>query len=400
MNHKPALFLILLLFALSIHAEETLRFSGFATLGASWLSTSDVDFAPNVQPKGPGRSQAIDFGLDSRVGGQIDLQLNDALQVTVQGVIQRQPERNYKPALSLAHLRWQALDSLTLRIGRMQDNSLLASEYRLANLPNPWIRPPPEVYGVIPLIHEDGLDANWQTPLAGGNLDFTISLSQGDYTAPRSNHAGVDSVEVRRTKRLVARWQSGNWLAKASWGERKISYDPVSLQSALQTITTLDKRAGDQLVMKDTPLQTWTAGISYDSDTWLFMSEWARSRSVSAYADAEGAYFTLGRRFGKTMPFFGMATRNTGSSRIHSNNAVAEAIICTVFEGQRRKNVSLTLGLNHALQPNLILRSQIDFICSANTSSGPPSYENHASQYNFRDPSREHLITVGMDFIF
>jgi hypothetical protein len=247
MNLKPSIFLILWLFVLSVHAEDRLRFSGFGSLEASWLSTNEVDFAPNVQAKGPGRSQEIDFGLDSRLGGQIDLQLHDALQVTVQGVIQRQPERNFKPAISLAHLRWQALDSLVFRFGRMQDNSLLASEYRLANLPNPWVRPPPEVYGVIPLIHEDGLDANWLIPFAGGNLDFTVSLSHGDYTAPRDNQAGVDSVEVRRTKRLVARWQSGNWLAKASWGEREISYAPTSLQPAIKTITTLDKNAGEQV---------------------------------------------------------------------------------------------------------------------------------------------------------
>ena len=400
MIYRHLLILTLLFAVLNAQADERLRLSGFGTLGSAWFSNDTADFAPNIQPIGPGRSKTLDWGLDSRLGGQADFELTDHLQFTLQGVIQRQPGRDYKPQVSLAHLRWQPLENLSLRLGRMQDNSFLASEYRLANLPNPWVRPPPEVYGLIPLIYEDGLDASWRQAIGGGHFDLSLSLGRGDYRVARSNQSGLENVDIRQSQRLVARWQGGNWQAKASYGTRQLSYAPADLQPAINAVAGIDPASGAQLAIKNSDLETWTVGLAYDSEDWLVMAEWARRKSVSAFADADGAYLLAGYRFAQAMPYVGIARRATGGGSVSSSQPLAAAIINEIYAGQEHKNITLTLGLNVALTPMLILRSQIDFIRPADNTWGAGPYTNHAPDYNYQHPPGERLISLSADFIF
>ena len=400
MIRRDLLTLAILIAALDVHADERVQFSGFGTLGTAWFSNDEADYSPNIQPIGPGRSKTIDWGLDSRLGGQADIALSENLQLTIQGIIQRQPSRNYTPQISLAHFRWQAAEKLSIRIGRTQDNSLLASEYRLANLPNPWSRPPPEVYGLIPLIYEDGLNANWHQDIGSGRLDISLSFGRGDYNVARSNESGLEPVDIRQSQRLVARWQAGNWQAKASYGTRLLTYAPAALQPAINAVASIDPASGAQLAIKNVAVQTWALGLAYDSDDWLFMAEWARRQSVSAFADASGAYLLAGYHFGKTMPFLGIARRMTDSGSVSSQQPMAAAIIDEIYASQVRKNITLSLGLNYAFNASLILRSQIDFIRAGDNTWGSGPYQNHAPDYNHQHPPRERLISVGMDFIF
>lgn len=400
MTRRHLFIFTLLLVALNTQADERLHLSGFGTLGAAWFSNEETDFSPNIQPVGPGRSKTIDWGLDSRLGGQADIELSKSLQITLQGIIQRQPGRDFKPQISLAHLRWQPIENLSLRLGRVQDNSFLASEYRLANLPNPWVRPPPEVYGLIPLIYEDGLDASWKQAIAGGHLDISLSLGRGDYKVARSNEPGLEQVNISQSQRLVARWQGGNWQAKASYGTRQLSYGPAALQPAIDAVASIDPASGAQLAIKDVALQTWTLGLAYDTDDWLFMAEWAQRQSVSAFADASGAYLLAGYRFGPAMPYAGIARRVTNGASVSSQNPLAAAIIDEIYACQERKNITLTIGLNYALTSTLILRSQIDFIRPDDNSWGAGPYNNHAPEYNYQHPPRECLISLSVDFIF
>jgi hypothetical protein len=97
MIYRYLLTLSLLVAALNALADERLQLSGFGTLGSAWFSNDTADFSPNTQPIGPGRSKTIDWGLDSRLGGQADIEFTNHLQFTLQGIIQRQPGRDYKP---------------------------------------------------------------------------------------------------------------------------------------------------------------------------------------------------------------------------------------------------------------------------------------------------------------
>jgi len=72
MTRRHLFIFTLLLVALNTQADERLHLSGFGTLGAAWFSNEETDFSPNIQPVGPGRSKTIDWGLDSRLGGQAD----------------------------------------------------------------------------------------------------------------------------------------------------------------------------------------------------------------------------------------------------------------------------------------------------------------------------------------
>ncbi len=172
------------------------------------------------------------------------------------------------------------------------------------------------------------------------------------------------------------------------------------MQPAINAVASIDPASGAQLAIKNSDLETWTVGLAYDSEDWLVMAEWARRKSVSAFADADGAYLLAGYRFAQAMPYVGIARRATGGGSVSSSQPLAAAIINEIYAGQEHKNITLTLGLNVALTPMLILRSQIDFIRPADNTWGAGPYTNHAPDYNYQHPPGERLISLSADFIF
>ncbi|HLP30866.1 MAG TPA: hypothetical protein VK150_05855, partial [Geothrix sp.] len=77
---------------------------------AARSSERNADFTLNiVQPKGPGFTRSTDFGSDSRVGLQVDLQMSQRFSAVVQGISERRYDDSFDPILSMAHLKFQAL---------------------------------------------------------------------------------------------------------------------------------------------------------------------------------------------------------------------------------------------------------------------------------------------------
>jgi hypothetical protein len=402
MKHRISILLAVILLSIAgqPRAQSDVQLSGFGTLSASHLSSKQFDYAPNVQPYGPGRTVDTDFGLDSRLGLQLDGNLANNFRWTVQTTVYRQPDRDYRPVLTLAHATWIVVPEISLKLGRMQDNSFLASDYRLANLPNPWVRPPPEVYGIMPLIHEDGIAGTWKFPLGSGYTDVSLALTQGDFEGSRSNQTGVDPIKVRDLKRLVARWQESQWQLKASVSRREVTYLPDSMTRALNLMANFDPALARELALIDKRVDIYTLGASWEDNDWLVQAEWVKRRSVSAFANAEGGYLTLGRRLGAWMPFATISYRHTEGPSGSSGDATAQAILVKLFEGQRRNNRTLSLGTSYALSASQILRAQVDFINPGSPSWGSGPYHNHAPDFDPNRPPSARLYTLGVDFIF
>jgi len=378
--------------------ETPIKLSGFGTLGISHLSNKNADFATNAQPNGPGRSKNIDFGLDSRLGLQLDYALTDHTTLTIQTVSERNADKAFTPYLSLANLRQQFDNGLTIRIGRTQPTTYLSAEYRLANYANPWVRPPVSVYGLTPLIAQEAIDVSY--PLATDYGIFTgwVGLNRFDFDASRNNASGTDPVKGRKGRNIGFKWQQGSWTAKFGWSKNNVTYESPSAKAAIAGIRLFDPVAANTLAISDAPVEIISAGLIFEDDDWLMMAEWGERKSDSALPNSWGAYLTLGKHVGIVLPYFTLQRRQTSGSSFTSSNAFANSIIDQLFAAQDYSDWSVSFGMSYPISKNSLLKFQIDCIKPDKNSYGP--YINQSSSYDLSHPSTDTLISLNLDFVF
>ncbi|MEZ5610713.1 MAG: hypothetical protein R3E45_09775 [Rhodocyclaceae bacterium] len=149
------------------HATDApeLSFTGFATFGAVYTDDSEAQFIRWAVNK-PSDAR-LDFGPDSILGIQTSLRLGPKSDATVQVVSSKDPMGSYSPRVTWAFLRHALTPSLTLRAGRMRAPFFMLSDSLLVNYANLWVRPPVEVYSLLPVNELDGVDLLYRTRLSG-----------------------------------------------------------------------------------------------------------------------------------------------------------------------------------------------------------------------------------------
>jgi hypothetical protein len=100
--------------------------------------------------------------VDSRLGAQLDLQLDRRWSAVLQVVSEQNLDRAYRPRIDWANVKYQLTPDLALRAGRIALPVFLAADYRKVGYAYAWVRPPVEIYGAQPLDSSDGADLTWR----------------------------------------------------------------------------------------------------------------------------------------------------------------------------------------------------------------------------------------------
>lgn len=400
-NARLALSLMLMCAGQAGRAQEV-HFGGFGTLGISCFSSDTADYVLNDQPKGPGRSQTCDTGLDSRVGVQVDLGLSDKLDFAVQAVADRNADRTFTPDIAVAQLRWQASEQTTIRLGRMPTPSFLHSEDRLVSYSQPWVRPPLEVYGLMPIYSNDGLEIIYEDRLGDWHVEWHGGLTRVSFDSPKSNANYVYPIDARQAY-LSLSLQSGNTVAKLGYNRGKVSIHQPDLETLLGTLRFLGANGlADDLAVHDSLSQQISLGVRHEQDDWLFMGEIAYRSMDGFFRDQIGAYATVGRRLGNWMPYATLAHRWTrgpnSDSRAATLPAPLPAAVTALLASSRFDTTSLSLGLSRDLGKQATFKFQADYIRPDRNSWG--LYTNAAPAYDYANPGGDWLLTVALDFIF
>jgi len=379
-------------------SDDRLSFHGFGTLGVSHLSNKNVDYRTNIQPSGPGGTYDVDFGLDSRIGVQLDYALSEYTTATIQAVSQRNTDRTFTPHVSLLNLRHEFDNGLAIRAGRIQPTTYLAAEYRLANFPNPWVRPPEVVYGLAPLIAQEAIDVSYPFATKYGIFTGWLGVYKFDVDVGRANQSGTDTAKNRNGRNIGIKWQHGAWLAKAGWTIHDATFESASVKAALAGIGLFDPAAASALALNNTPVEIFSAGITYEDDDWLMMAEWAARKSRSLLSDTWGAYATVGRHFGSVFPYLTIGRQAIDNPSVTSSNAIASQIINQIYKSTDFSQWTASIGMSYPIQEKAILKFQIDWIKPDNGSTGP--YTNVSPGYDSSHPPTDVLISVNLDFVF
>lgn len=156
--------------------SETLadvEFSGFFSLGAAW---SDVDMVLNgIEPTYISFiRQQPSFDEDSNIGIQLTKPLAKEVEITVQ--LYAEGSNNFDVQARWAFLEWNPDEHWSLRAGRVRSDPYLLAEVVNITYLYPWVRPPQEVYSLVPtnMIDYTGADVHYMHCLFDRNLTVTL----------------------------------------------------------------------------------------------------------------------------------------------------------------------------------------------------------------------------------
>jgi hypothetical protein len=282
----------------------SLLLSGFGTLGVAHSSEEDADFTSSIfKPNGAGFTHAWSADVDSIVGGQVIGNFTSQLSAMVQVISEQRFDGSYKPYVEWANVRYQVTSDLSLRVGRIVLPSFMVSDTRNIGYANAWVRPPIEVYGLVPVANSDGVDASYRFQIGDA-----IQTVVGSYGQTMNEQPGGGRAEARREWIISDTVEYGAATLHVAYQQAHLTIDPLNAffdvfrQFGPQGVAIADKYDQD-----NKPLSFIGLGALYNPGEWFVAGEWGTSEFHSALGKRTAWYVSGGHRFGKLTPYLNYA---------------------------------------------------------------------------------------------
>lgn len=383
-----------------------MKFSGFGTVSATHSSERNADFVGTIfQPNGAGATRAWAFGVDSKLGGQVDAKFSDNWSAVLQVVSQHGPDNSYNPQVEWANVKYQATPELSVRIGRIAAPSFLVSDTRFVGYAQPWVRPPVEVYGVIPITSNDGIDLSYRKQFS--SFTNTVQAYYGTATA---------KIETGKVK-SKAGWgindsvQMGDATLRAGYTANELDLELPGISSLLGGVSAFSAIPGpigaqatalrQKYSDKGMKTSSYALAASYDPGQWFAMAEFVSFRGAGILADSNSWYVSGGYRFGSFTPY---ATYARTKSKVTDEagipfaaaapiNAGLNGALNNQFNGTQD---TISAGVRWDFMKNTSLKLQYDHVKNGSGSAGRLAHPLPAlvrgGSYN--------LFSAALDFVF
>jgi hypothetical protein len=289
------------------------RFSldGFGTLGFVHSSEHEADFTGGLlQAEGAGHSSDWSAEVDSRLGLQLSAQFSPRVSAVVQVISEQRYDGSFKPQVEWANLKFEIAPDFDLRVGRTVLASFLASDHRKVGFANPWVRPPVEIYGLVPVSNSDGVDMLYRKQV--GRFTHTLQAHYGhshvaltDGTDADADHAigFVDTIEFGAATLRVSLQQTDLTLESFN-----------TLFDAFRQFGPEGIALADRFDADPTQFRFFGLAGSYDPGDWFVMGEWGRVQSDSAIGRTSAWYGTAGYRWNQLTPYVTLARSRPDSA--------------------------------------------------------------------------------------
>ena len=295
----------------------TFSFSGYGTAGAVTTDEDRGDYLVDAfKPDGPGYTDRTSFKVDSRLGGQVIAGFGPRVTAVVQVLAEQHYDNSWTPRVEWANVRFQATDDLSVRGGRMVLPIFMVTDSRRVGYANPWVRPPVEVYSLVPVTHYDGADALWRTTFATTANTLQVSYGRSDSHFPNASGFDAGTAEARHIIAVNDTVEIGALSARVSYGEAKLTisaYRP--LFDAFRLFGPAGAAIADKYGVDDRRVTFAGLGATYDPGAWFLMAEAARFDTRSIVGRRTSWYVSGGPRLGKFTPYATYAEVRADSAR-------------------------------------------------------------------------------------
>lgn len=392
-----------LLFAAPAVAQQTtmpdVSFNGFGTFGLVHSDEDQADYTGNAfEPDGAGHTRDVSPEVDSRLGLQLSSDLTPRLSAVGQVIIEQRYDDTYRPTLEWANLKYEFTPELSVRVGRKVLPVFMTSGYRKVGYANPWLRPPQEVYRLVPVTNSDGIQLIHESRFGGFNNALKLSYGGKDTKIPGGFDVEADNgITIANT----LRWDAATFFA--SYNRSRLTIEAFNpFFDAFRSFGPEGEAIADRYDLDDSRSEILTIGARYEPGDWFVMGEWARSENDSFIADNRGWYVTGGYRFGSVTPYITLAdlevTSDTSDPGLSASGPQAQQLNAALnaLLGTAAEQSSVSLGARWDFARSAALKVQYDYIDIADGSPGVLVKE----QPGFRRGGTVSLISASIDFVF
>jgi hypothetical protein len=280
-------------------------FSGYGTIGVAHSTNDQADYlVDEFKPNGPGHTRSWSADVDSRLGLQGLAQFTPQLSAVVQVITQQRYDDSYRPEVEWANLKYQVTPDFSVRAGRVVLPIYMVTDSRRVGYANPWVRPPVEVYSLVPVTHVDGLDANYRTAMGDMTARFEATIAQSDSHFPGASGFTPGVAKARRIFAVVGTLERGFATFRANWGRADLTIDSFApFEQAFRQFGPPGEALVDRYAVEGRNVDFLGVGATYDPGRWFVTGEWARFDTHSILGTKSAWYVSGGHRFGKWTPY-------------------------------------------------------------------------------------------------
>jgi hypothetical protein len=380
-------------------------FSGFGTLGAVRSSEDRADFTANgLRPNGPGYSRTWSFDVDSRIAAQASADVSSRLTAMAQVVSEQLYDNTYRPRIEWANLKYRVNDDLSVRVGRTVLPVFFVSDYRKVGYANPWVRPPVELYTLIPLTNTDGMDVTYRRNTGAVTHNLATLYGRSETHVPM-----LGTVDAKHTWAISDTIEWGPATFYLFYLRSKVTVGALRpFFGAFREFGAPGVALAEKYELENRSVSYRGVAASYNPEHWFAMGEWGRSRLGPFLGDATAWYVSFGRQVWRVTPYVTYAKVGVDSSRSDPGLDLS-TLPPFAIEGAASLNTALnaqlasftiqnstTVGVRWDFARNLAFKAQYDRV---DVGAGSPGTQINL-QPGFRPGGSFDLFSLSIDFVW
>jgi len=287
---------ILMVFpALAMDAPENITVSGFLTAAA----TKGENDENSIYASGLAADDVSFSTRDSRFGLQISADIDANIKLVSQ-LISSGGSDNFNLTTDWAFVKYKATERFSVHLGKFKLPLFVLSDYVSVGYAYPWVRPPQEVYSANPLTSLTGINFLANTALGDSQLLLQFYYGNGQHDVFIPARAIDFSPQPEPPEKGQTAALNTSYMAGASIELRS---DAITFRLG-HFQTEVDVK---EFGIKDAEGSVSSAGFVLDWQNVVVYSEYvlrdADSDIVTALADQQAWYATVGYRIGKLLPY-------------------------------------------------------------------------------------------------
>lgn len=381
-----------------------LSLDAFGTFGLAYSSEGRADYVENVmQPDGPGHSHGLDARLDSRIAGQASAFLGAKISAVVQIMAEQNFDHGYEPHVEWAYVGYAIASDLKIRGGRIVFPAFMVSDARKVSYANPWLRPPIELYGMVPVYFVDGVDVTYSRHLGDwtGRLNVVFGRTESDFPSGKveADHSWTANATITR----------GSLTARLAMAQAKVQFEMFGpLFDGFRMFGPQGEAIADRFDVDNRTSTFLAGGAEFAPGSWFTMLELGWYDSNSALGERMGGHLTTGVRWGEFTSY--VTYSRTG---LLSETSVDGLPIDGLPPNLAAVATQLNAGLNDLLsappvqqnfafggrwdvRPGIALKAQLDFVDLLQQSHG--TFVN--LQPGFEPGGAARVFSIATAFVF
>jgi len=353
--------------------------NGFATLGVTASSSDEFIFrtAINRWPE-----EGTNLLTESLVGLQLNYHVSDKVDVVVQSTLENKHYDSLSDYFDLAFVRYQINRNYSVRIGRMNNNAYILSEYLEVGYSYLWATPPIEFYTPSSyLVYIDGIELQYRKLIDDGILQATLAVGNS-----KADLLNVDSESVLENDYVLnstLTYETEHWLLKGTFSHFHGHKARVEALDQLQNLATgfpeqwwpFMGELLESLDYKNQSIQYAVIGVNYQKDNWLVKSEVAYFNiDWGLSGDLGYGYISGGYEFEQFTPYVTFAIIDSLYDRhiieqpryeliddpvAQQTLAFLQTNFQTLYDSARMDQYSVSVGIRWDFLPTWVAKGQV-----------------------------------------